>query len=306
MMMEQPNRHGDDTDQDILCNMDTFFLDTSDDDFPNLQDSLFTKPKAATRRQQEPVSMKQQPVWVNFDNGDVFYSSTGEFPCASELSGEKDQSSASCRLPYPKKWRSSSSSYLDEQSSSSSSHLSSRNSPPHHEETSSDAQLYKLRTALQDLQYQGVVGSGLVNPRRPVFALDEKACALCKKNGETREFYTTHVLKDNRGKIICPILRKYVCPTCGATGDNAHTLRHCPVNKASETAKHSYWVTRLWLWKADCMYFCGSESTVNIVYIYNIYNCVWCTNWKDEWNIAFHEKMWPRKHSFIWSFVNMM
>lgn len=286
MMMEQPNRHGDDTDQDFLCNMDTFFLDTSDDELPKLQDSLFTRPRAATHRKQDPVSMKQQPVWVNFDNGDVFYSSTGEFPCASELSGEKDlcnslPSSASCRLPYPKKWRNSPSSYFEEQSSSSSSHLSSRNSPPHHEEASSDAQLYKLRSALQDLQYQGVVGNGLVNPRPPVFALDEKACALCKKNGETREFYTTHVLKDNRGKIICPILRKYVCPTCGATGDNAHTLRHCPVNKASETAKHSYWGTKRLVKKHTA---CISVA-VNIQWlfcIFIIFIIVWCTNWTDE------------------------
>lgn len=227
--------------------MDAFILDSSDDDdLPKYEESLFSTPQPVNRRQHDPVSQTKKPVWVNFDNGDVFYSSTGEFPCATDIAGDKDSSSdlqssssSSCRLPYPKKW-SNSPSYFDEFSSSSSSNQSSRNSSPHHEEAICDAQLYNLKCALQDLQYQGVVGSGLVNPRRPVFALDEKACALCKKNGETREFYTTHVLKDNRGKIICPILRKYVCPTCGATGDNAHTLRHCPVNKASESTKNCY------------------------------------------------------------------
>ncbi|XP_063436709.1 uncharacterized protein LOC134718150 [Mytilus trossulus] len=83
------------------------------------------------------------------------------------------------------------------------------------------------------LQYQ-------IMPAKP--ASEEKYCILCKRNGETREYYTTHVLKDNRGKVICPVLRKYVCPKCKATGDNAHTLRHCPFSDAqgSSTTETCY------------------------------------------------------------------
>ncbi|KAL4238594.1 hypothetical protein ACF0H5_003301 [Mactra antiquata] len=54
-------------------------------------------------------------------------------------------------------------------------------------------------------------------------------CAFCKKNKERKEFYTTHVVKDRKGKVICPVLREYSCPYCRATGDNAHTRSHCPL-----------------------------------------------------------------------------
>ncbi|KAK7115431.1 hypothetical protein V1264_001294 [Littorina saxatilis] len=57
----------------------------------------------------------------------------------------------------------------------------------------------------------------------------ELECVFCKKNGEMKEFYSTHVLKDPFGMVICPVLRAYVCPNCGASGYHAHTLSHCPL-----------------------------------------------------------------------------
>lgn len=54
-----------------------------------------------------------------------------------------------------------------------------------------------------------------------------KMCTFCRKNGETPMVYMTHCVKEkvgNRHIVTCPILRSHECKTCGASGDNAHTL----------------------------------------------------------------------------------
>ncbi|XP_052771035.1 uncharacterized protein LOC128210721 [Mya arenaria] len=55
-------------------------------------------------------------------------------------------------------------------------------------------------------------------------------CVFCKNNGERTDMYTSHSVKDESGRVLCPVLRKYTCPLCGVNGDNAHTLRYCPKN----------------------------------------------------------------------------
>ncbi|KAJ8667100.1 hypothetical protein QAD02_008762 [Eretmocerus hayati] len=56
-------------------------------------------------------------------------------------------------------------------------------------------------------------------------------CVFCKNNGEDQKIYKDHLLKDIDGRILCPILRKYTCPICGASGDDSHTIKYCPKNK---------------------------------------------------------------------------
>lgn len=57
-----------------------------------------------------------------------------------------------------------------------------------------------------------------------------RSCVFCKNNGEPLSVYGSHVLKDQCGRVTCPILRRYTCPICGCSGDLAHTLKYCPLN----------------------------------------------------------------------------
>jgi len=56
-------------------------------------------------------------------------------------------------------------------------------------------------------------------------------CVFCKNNGEDEAYYLSHTLKDDFGRVRCPVLFNYICPICGATGAVSHTIRYCPDNK---------------------------------------------------------------------------
>ncbi|KAM9777443.1 nanos homolog 1-like [Neosynchiropus ocellatus] len=60
---------------------------------------------------------------------------------------------------------------------------------------------------------------------------EPKVCVFCRNNGAPEEVYGTHILKTVDGRVLCPILRAYTCPLCSANGDNAHTIKYCPLSK---------------------------------------------------------------------------
>jgi len=59
-------------------------------------------------------------------------------------------------------------------------------------------------------------------------------CVFCKNNGEAEEFFLSHTLKDDHGKVVCPVLSSYRCPFCDATGAVAHTVKYCPTKRSKE------------------------------------------------------------------------
>ncbi|XP_029969569.1 nanos homolog 1 [Salarias fasciatus] len=60
---------------------------------------------------------------------------------------------------------------------------------------------------------------------------EPRICVFCRNNGAPEEVYGSHVLKTPDGRVVCPILRAYTCPLCSANGDNAHTIKYCPLSK---------------------------------------------------------------------------
>lgn len=79
-----------------------------------------------------------------------------------------------------------------------------------------------------------------LSPGLEASAAPERLCSFCKHNGESRAIYQSHVLKDEAGRVLCPILRDYVCPQCGATREHAHTRRFCPLTGQGYTSVYSY------------------------------------------------------------------
>ncbi|VDM10364.1 unnamed protein product [Wuchereria bancrofti] len=64
-----------------------------------------------------------------------------------------------------------------------------------------------------------------------------------KLNGPWR----THVCKDSKGVVICPILAAHVCRHCGATGKFAHTEKYCDLEqkRRNERTKNLSRVSRV-------------------------------------------------------------
>ena len=61
--------------------------------------------------------------------------------------------------------------------------------------------------------------------------MDANYCQFCLSNGESEFQYKSHTMKNTAGLVSCPVLRRYRCSICHATGDAAHTQRYCPLNR---------------------------------------------------------------------------
>ncbi|NXY25845.1 NANO3 protein, partial [Atrichornis clamosus] len=83
------------------------------------------------------------------------------------------------------------------------------------------------------------LGEPSAPPSPPAPCAGVALCSFCRHNGEAPAVYRGHSLRDAWGRLQCPVLRSYVCPQCGATQDQAHTRRFCPLTLHGYTSVYS-------------------------------------------------------------------
>nr|KAI8755939.1 nanos-like protein 1-like [Biomphalaria glabrata] len=89
-----------------------------------------------------------------------------------------------------------------------------------------------------DIEFQEELDKIRLSLRRQKPLGNKKHCVFCKNNKEDVKVYATHLLKHANGDVICPILKKYTCPMCSATGTKAHTVKYCPLNDGLGTVDY--------------------------------------------------------------------
>ncbi|XP_054009331.1 uncharacterized protein LOC128892806 [Hylaeus anthracinus] len=101
----------------------------------------------------------------------------------------------------------------------------------------------------RDFEYCPDMDSDALNEKSPPRRKKNKKplpteCVFCRNNGEEETYYREHLLKDVDGRVRCPVLRAYTCPICGATGDEAHTIKYCPKNPGTWTTVNAFKLLR--------------------------------------------------------------
>ena len=59
-------------------------------------------------------------------------------------------------------------------------------------------------------------------------------CKVCKDAGKSEREYRSHIVKNKKGKTICPTLLNQTCKYCRETG---HTVKYCSILKLNEKNK---------------------------------------------------------------------
>lgn len=85
-------------------------------------------------------------------------------------------------------------------------------------------------------------------------------CGFCKRNNEPAHVVESHLTKNPvTGKTTCPLLMKYKCEICGATGEDAHTRSYCPnavqmrntINRIQNESKNGNILTTINLFRSN-------------------------------------------------------